>query len=168
MLDPSPLSSNPTKMVKHTQTIRRLLPTNSLSVFNHFVGLALKWIALSLFLRLTWFCYCYIRIFDVLANIIFSYCHQQHSHYYFFSLFRVGFFIGSLPYGSYFSPTWNLGSLLGLSQVPVFSHAPLLVLDYKWSHNPPTYQRTVTPNWYRTHIAPKFGLQSSSNHSQNI
>ena len=26
-------------MVKHTQTIRRLLPTNSLSVFDHFVGL---------------------------------------------------------------------------------------------------------------------------------
>ena len=29
-------------MVKHTQTIRRLLPTNCLSVFNYFVGLALK------------------------------------------------------------------------------------------------------------------------------
>ena len=29
-------------MVKHTQTIRRLLPTNCLSVFDHFVGLALK------------------------------------------------------------------------------------------------------------------------------
>ena len=29
-------------MVKHTQTIRRLLPTNYLSVFDHFVGLALK------------------------------------------------------------------------------------------------------------------------------
>ena len=29
-------------MIKHTQTIRQLLPTNSLSVFNHFVGLALK------------------------------------------------------------------------------------------------------------------------------
>ena len=27
-------------MVKHTQTIRRLLPTNCLSVFDHFVGLA--------------------------------------------------------------------------------------------------------------------------------
>ena len=32
----------PHKMVKHTQTIRRLLPTNYLSVFDHFVGLALK------------------------------------------------------------------------------------------------------------------------------
>ena len=29
-------------MIKHTQTIRRLLPTNCLSVFDHFVGLALK------------------------------------------------------------------------------------------------------------------------------
>ena len=30
------------KMVKHTQTICRLLSTNCLSVFDHFVGLALK------------------------------------------------------------------------------------------------------------------------------
>ena len=30
------------KMVKHTQRIRRLLPTNCLSVSDHFVGLALK------------------------------------------------------------------------------------------------------------------------------
>ena len=29
-------------MVKHTQIIRRLLPTGCLSVFDHFVGLALK------------------------------------------------------------------------------------------------------------------------------
>ena len=29
-------------MVKHPQRIRQLLPTNCLSVFNHFVGLALK------------------------------------------------------------------------------------------------------------------------------
>ena len=29
-------------MVKQTKTIRRLLPTNCLSVFNHFVGLTLK------------------------------------------------------------------------------------------------------------------------------
>ena len=32
----------PHQMVKHTQTIRRLLPTNYLSVFDHFVGLSLK------------------------------------------------------------------------------------------------------------------------------
>ena len=29
-------------MVKHTQTTRRQKPTNRLSVFDHFVGLALK------------------------------------------------------------------------------------------------------------------------------
>ena len=29
-------------MVKHTQVICRLMPTNCLSVFDHFVGLALK------------------------------------------------------------------------------------------------------------------------------
>ena len=29
-------------MVKHTQKLRRLLPTNSLSVFDHFAGSTLK------------------------------------------------------------------------------------------------------------------------------
>ena len=37
----------------------------------------------------------------------------------------------------------------------------LLVLDYRWSHNPPTYWRTVTPNRCWTHTVPKFCLQSS-------
>ena len=37
-----PLSTNPTKWVKHIQAIRRLLPTNCLSVFDHFVELALE------------------------------------------------------------------------------------------------------------------------------
>ena len=32
----NPLSANLTKMVKHTQIIRRQLPTNYLSVFDHF------------------------------------------------------------------------------------------------------------------------------------
>ena len=32
----------PHKIVKHTETIRRLLPRNCLSVFDHFVVLALK------------------------------------------------------------------------------------------------------------------------------
>ena len=31
-------------MVKHTQIIHRLLLTNCLSVFDHFVGLPLKWL----------------------------------------------------------------------------------------------------------------------------
>ena len=34
-------------MVKHTETIRRMLPTNCLSVFHHFVGLALKGLRLD-------------------------------------------------------------------------------------------------------------------------
>ena len=37
-----PFKRQPHKMVKHIQTIRLLLPTNYLSVFNDFVGLALK------------------------------------------------------------------------------------------------------------------------------
>ena len=37
----NPLSANPTKW-SNTQTICWLLPTNYLSVFDHFVGLALK------------------------------------------------------------------------------------------------------------------------------
>ena len=37
-----PFKRQPHIMVKHTQTIRRQLPTNCLSVFDHFVGLALK------------------------------------------------------------------------------------------------------------------------------
>ena len=86
---------------------------------------------------------------------------RGHKAFFLVTLFRVGFFIRSLPYGSYFSPTWNFGSLLGLSWVPVFSQGPLLVLDYRWSHIPPTYRRTDTPNWYRTYNVPKFGLQSS-------
>ena len=37
----------PQKMVKRTQTIRRLLPTNCLSVFNHFVRLPLKGLTIA-------------------------------------------------------------------------------------------------------------------------
>ena len=36
------------KMVKHTQTIRRLLLTNCLSVFGQFEGLALKGLTMSI------------------------------------------------------------------------------------------------------------------------
>ena len=38
----------PHKLVKHTQTIRRLLPTNCLSVFDPLVGLTLKGLKHSL------------------------------------------------------------------------------------------------------------------------
>ena len=37
-----PFKRQPHKMVKHTQTIRRLLPKKCLSVFDRFMGLALK------------------------------------------------------------------------------------------------------------------------------
>ena len=37
-----PFKCQPLKMVSHTQTIRRFLLTNCLSVFDHFVGLARK------------------------------------------------------------------------------------------------------------------------------
>ena len=39
-------------MVKHTQTIRRLLPTNCLSVFDNFVRLALKGLILRTAVKL--------------------------------------------------------------------------------------------------------------------
>ena len=44
--------------------------------------------------------------------------HYAHYHCIAFllvTLFRAGFFIRSLPYGSWFSTTWNHASLLGLS-----------------------------------------------------
>ena len=44
----SPLNANPTKW-SNTQTIRQLLSTNCLSVFDHFVGLALKGLTIELF-----------------------------------------------------------------------------------------------------------------------
>ena len=59
-----PFKSQPHKMIKHTQKIRRLLPTNCLSVFDHFVRLALKGLgtkssvtqSISLFSKLLIFC----------------------------------------------------------------------------------------------------------------
>ena len=43
----NPLSANPQKIVKNIQIIHRLLPTNCLGVFDHFVGLALKGLGLN-------------------------------------------------------------------------------------------------------------------------
>ena len=40
-------------MVEHTKTIRRQLPTKCLSVFNHFVGLALKGLNLILHVNIS-------------------------------------------------------------------------------------------------------------------
>ena len=94
------------------------------------------------------------KVLPVILILLFLFC------FFFFLviLFRVGSFIRSLTCGSSFSLTWNLGSLLDLSSVQVFSQARLPVLDYRWSQNLPTYRRTVTPNWYRTRTFPKFDL----------
>ena len=59
-----------------------------------------------------------------------------------FQSFTIALFVSLSHQQAYL----NFGSLLGLSLVPVFSQATLLVLDYKWSENPPTYRRTVTVN----------------------
>ena len=37
-------------MVQHTHMIRRVVPTNCLSVFDHFVGLALKGLSIKFIL----------------------------------------------------------------------------------------------------------------------
>ena len=38
-------------MVQHIQTIRRLLSANCVSIFDHFVGLPLKWLTLGKIFR---------------------------------------------------------------------------------------------------------------------
>ena len=43
------------KMVKHTQTIRRVLPVNCLSVFDHLVGLAFKGLRTATLICFKWF-----------------------------------------------------------------------------------------------------------------
>ena len=42
LMNDYPFKRQPYEMVKHTQTIRWLVLTNCLSVFDHFVGLTLK------------------------------------------------------------------------------------------------------------------------------
>ena len=49
-------------MVKHTQTIRRQQPNNCLSVFNHFVGLVLKWLKNTL-LQAQFTCFSYLHMY---------------------------------------------------------------------------------------------------------
>ena len=58
-----PFKRQPHKIVKHTQTIHRLSPTNCLSVFDHFVGLALKGLKLN-FDKYTYVSLKYIRSGD--------------------------------------------------------------------------------------------------------
>ena len=59
----SPLKCQPNKMVKQTQTIRQLLPTNCLSVFDHFVGSALKGLTFPFGHRLQ-------RMYEILTTIM--------------------------------------------------------------------------------------------------
>ena len=53
-----PIKRQLRKMVRHTQTMRRQQPTNCLSVFDHFVGLALKRL-LCMILLFTCKCFIY-------------------------------------------------------------------------------------------------------------
>ena len=62
----SPLKCQPNKMVKQTQTIRQLLPTNCLSVFDHFVGSALKGLTFPLGHRLQ-------RMYEISTTIMLQY-----------------------------------------------------------------------------------------------
>ena len=48
--------------------------------------------------------------------------------------------------------------MLDLSKVPVFSQVPVLMLNYRWSHNPPSYWRNLTLNWYWTNTVSYFCL----------
>ena len=58
--------------------------------------------------------------------------------------------------------------LLGLSQIPVFIQAPLLVLDYRWSHNVPPIEgllpvTVVEPTLFRNLASKVAGLQVNAN-----
>ena len=72
------------KMVKHTQTTRRLFPTNCLSVFEHFVEVALEGLILEFNGRIS-------NIFKpFLANVPISYPPENTRRY------KMGYKIGPL------------------------------------------------------------------------
>ena len=50
----NPLGANPTKWSNTLKQFVGNLPTNCLSVFDHFVGLALKGLKISVFLTISW------------------------------------------------------------------------------------------------------------------
>ena len=56
----------PNKMVKHTQLICRLLPTNCLSVFEHFVGLVFKGLNSNIVYQLLCELSNYINLFSII------------------------------------------------------------------------------------------------------
>ena len=67
-------------MVKHTQTIRRLLPTNCLSVLDHFVELALKGLIQSLSEQADKFSKFVRKIFNILNVLKFGRANFRRSH----------------------------------------------------------------------------------------
>ena len=66
-----------------------------------------------------------------------------------------------IPCFSYFSPIWNLGSLLDLTQVPVFSKIFLHVLDYSDHINPSLFEvlKYGYPKLVSDQTVPKFCIQ---------
>ena len=61
-----PFKGQPHKMVKQTQTIRRLLPTNCLSVFGYFLGLAHKGLTVD-----SVFIFCVVNEFQLIFALPF-------------------------------------------------------------------------------------------------
>ena len=50
-----PFKRHPHQIVKHTQTTCRQKPKTCLSVFDHFVGLALKELVFRLYFNISWY-----------------------------------------------------------------------------------------------------------------
>ena len=71
------------------------------------------------------------------------------------ALYKSDFFIRSLPYGSQFSPTYNLGLLLDLIQVPVFDEVALLVWWYTSTHPLKYLNFLLLMNPHRSEILPR-------------
>ena len=67
-------------MVKHTQKIRRLLPTNCLSVFEHFVRLAIK--------GLTWKKYENLQVDSSTIKNNYPMINPTHTSVYLYRMFR--------------------------------------------------------------------------------
>ena len=73
------LSANLTKMVKHTQTILRLLPKSFLIVFDHFVGLALKELKIEIkaYLKPSWISTAELFFAKIVNGLVVNYFRNQ-------------------------------------------------------------------------------------------
>ena len=86
-------------MVKHTQTIRRLLPTNCLTMFDHFVRLALKGLkqyenrfSYCYFRKIPKSCYAFVRILgrDIVWRLFsLKFIIQTRLHFHYFVLYLL-------------------------------------------------------------------------------